>query len=100
MFPAPSIPGLSDDEQRLVTGLSTKLTYQSTDMLVRDHYYNGTQRLSDLGISIPPQLAGVRTVVDWPRIVVDKLVDRLTIDGFRLPDATDVDEELQAYWDD
>lgn len=98
-FPAPSIPGLSDDEAALVRGLSNKLTYQAPHMLIRDAYYNGEQRLQDLGISIPPQLAGVRTVVDWPRVVVDKLVERLAVDGFRLPDATDVDEELQEHWD-
>ncbi|HEU5026581.1 MAG TPA: phage portal protein [Spirillospora sp.] len=98
-FPAPSIPGLSDDEQRLVTGLSAKLTFLSTQMLIRDAYYNGAQRLANLGISIPPQLAGVRTVVDWPRVVVDKLVERLVVDGFRLPDATDIDTELQEHWE-
>ena len=97
-FPAPSIPGLSDDEQRLVIGLSTKLTYLSTEMLIRNAYYDGTQRLQDLGISIPPQLAGVRTVVDWPRICVDPLVQRCIVDGFRLPDATDVDDELWQHW--
>jgi len=97
-FPAPSIPGLSDDEQALVTGLSTKLTYLSPQMLIRDAYYNGEQRLADLGISIPPQLAGVRTVVDWPRICVDPLVQRCVVDGFRMPDATDVDEEFQQHW--
>jgi hypothetical protein len=100
VFPAPSLVrnGLSDDEQRLVTGLSNKLTYLSTDMLIRDAYYNGTQRLQDLGISIPAQLAGVRTVVDWPRICVDPLVQRAVVDGFRMPGATDVDEELQQHW--
>ena len=98
-FPAPSIPGLSDDEQRLVTGLSNRLTYLSVEMGIRNAYYEGTQRLADLGISFPPQLAGIRTVVDWPRIVVDKLVERLVVDGFRLPSDTDVDEELQEHWD-
>lgn len=97
-FPAPSVDGLSEDEQRLVSGLSAKLTYQSVTMQISDAYYNGEQRLADLGISIPPQLAAVRTVVDWPRVVVDKLVERLVVDGFRLPSATDVDEELHAHW--
>jgi hypothetical protein len=97
-FPAPSIPGLSDDEQRMVTGLSTKLTFLSVPMLIRDAYYNGEQRLQDLGVSIPPQLAGVRTVVDWPRICIDPLVERCVVDGFRLPGATDVDEEFQQHW--
>jgi len=97
-FPGPSIPGLSDDEQRLVLGLSTKLTVQSVRMLVHNAYYEGTQRLNDLGVSIPPQLAGVRTVVDWPRICVDPLVERCVVDGFRLPSATDVDSELAEHW--
>lgn len=96
-FPGPSIPGLSDDEQRLVRGLSTKLTFLSPWMLVSDAYYSGTQRLADLGVSIPPQLAGIRTVVDWPRICVDPLVQRCEFDGFRLPTATDVDDELAEH---
>ena len=98
-FPGPSIPGLADDEQRLVAGLSTKLTFLSTEMLLRDAYYNGTQRLANLGVSIPEQLAGIRTVVDWPRICVDPLVQRCVVDGFRMPGATDVDEEFQQHWE-
>jgi hypothetical protein len=97
-FPAPSIPELSDDEQRLVTGLSTKLTYLSTPMLIHNAYYNGTQRLQDLGISVPPQLSGIRTVVDWPRRCIDPLLRRSIPDGFRLPGATDVDDELWTHW--
>lgn len=97
-FPGPTIAGLSDDEQSWVRTLSTKLAYLMPSMLVRNDYYEGLQRLQDLGVSIPPQLAGVRTVVDWPRICVDPLVQRCVIDGFRLPDATDVDDELAEHW--
>jgi hypothetical protein len=97
-FPAPAISGLSDDEQRLVTGLSTKLAFLSAPMMLRDSYYNGTQRLADLGVAIPQQLAGVRTVVDWPRITVDALVERCVVDGFRMPGATDVDDEMASLW--
>lgn len=98
-FPAPSIPDLSDDESRVLRGLSTKLTYQSVPMLLRNAYYEGTQRLNNLGISVPPQLAGIRTVVDWPRRCVDPLVMRQVLDGFRLPGATDVDDELGSIWE-
>lgn len=97
-FPAPAVPGLSDDEQRLLNGLSTKLTFLSVPMKVRNSYYEGLQRLQDLGVSIPPQLAGVRTVVDWPRICVDPLIQRNIVEGFRLPGATDVDDELWQHW--
>lgn len=99
-FPAPSIIGLSDDEQRLVTGLSTKLSFQSVSMLIADQYYNGTQRLQNLGISIPAQLQNIRTVVDWPRICVDPLVLRQVVDGFRIPGAptSALGDELWDFW--
>jgi hypothetical protein len=93
-----NVPQLSDDEQDLVTGLANRLTFQSVTMRIADQYYNGTQRLANLGISIPDQLAGIRTVVDWPRICVDPLVSRQQLDGFRLPGGTDVDTELRAHW--
>lgn len=90
---------LSDDEQRLVTGLSQKLSVQSMYVIGRYLYYDGNQLVQNLGISVPQVLAGVRTVVDWPRICVDRLVERASeIDGFRLPGATDVDSELTELW--
>jgi hypothetical protein len=98
-LPAPSLPdGLSDDEQRLVTGLSTKLAMLSVGMLERIAYYEGTQRLANLGMSVPQQLANVRTVVDWPRVCIDPLIPRAVVDGFRLPGSTDIDSELQEHF--
>jgi hypothetical protein len=97
-LPAPSVQGLSDDEQGLVNGLSMKMTTQAGYGNIHNAYYEGTQRLHDLGVSIPPQLAGVRTVVDWPRICVDTLVQRCVVDGFRVPGASDVDDELAEHW--
>jgi hypothetical protein len=96
--PASSTPGLADDEARLITGLATRLSMQSVQMRIKRSYYEGTQRLFDLGVSIPPQLSGVRTVVDWPRISVDPLVQRCVVDGFRLPGDTDADEDLLGMW--
>jgi hypothetical protein len=80
-----------------MAGLASKLTYQSVGAMLRYSYYDGLQRFQNLGISIPPQLAGVRTVVDWPRICVDPLVQRCVLDGFRIPGATDVDSEFAAH---
>lgn len=96
---APPNPiGLSVEEQMSVAGLSTKLMYLSSQMLLKNSYYDGMQRLHDLGIAIPPQMQNVRTVVDWPRICIDPLVQRSVVDGFRMPGATDVDDELWGYW--
>lgn len=92
--PASPDSGITDEERALVAGLSTKLSYLTPFMLSSQAYYDGTQQLANLGVSIPPALAGVRTVVDWPRICVDPLVQRAVIDGFRLPKQTDTDSEL------
>lgn len=97
MLPAPNPVGLTDDEQRLIDGLATKMTMRSVYIDQRWSYYDGMQALQNLGISIPPQLAGVRTVVDWPRICCDPLMQRAQLSGFRLPDATEVDDELAAH---
>ncbi len=97
--PANPQSGVSDEEQRYITGLSAKLAFQSTYVVNRYLYYDGEQAVRNLGISIPDVLAGVRQVVDWPRICVDKLVERASrIDGFRLPSSTEVDDELQEHW--
>jgi hypothetical protein len=52
---------------------------------LRMTYYDGRNRLRDLGISIPPQLKSVETVVGWPAKAVDSLAHRIVFDGFVLP---------------
>jgi hypothetical protein len=98
-LPAPNALGLSDDEERLIRGLSLKLSAQSAPIMQRWLYYDGLQALNNLGISIPPKLAGVRTVVDWPRICCDPLVMRAVLAGFRMPNATEVDDELSTHFE-
>jgi hypothetical protein len=98
-FPGPQVIGLSDDEQALVTGLSNKLSFHSVPMKIRRSYYEGLQRLANLGIAVPAQLANIRTVVDWPRICVDPLVMRQQVDSFWLPGSSSIDEELQEHWE-
>lgn len=95
---APFVEGLTSDEQALITKLSTKLSVLANVGLVRQSYYDGVQRLANLGISIPPQMASIRTVVDWPRISVDPLVQRCVVDGFRMPGSPDVDDDLTDIW--
>ena len=96
----PSLPslGLSEDEQGAANWLGTRLFEQRPYLELRDLYYGGMQKMQDLGISIPPQLVGLRTVVGWPQIGVDALGNRTVLEGFRFPGATDVDDDLQGIW--
>lgn len=89
---------LSDDEQASMTWLAQRLFSVRPYLELRGYYYDGLQKMQDLGISIPPQLKGLRTVVGWPQIGVDALVNRCVVEGFRYPGATDVDDDLMGIW--
>ncbi|MDA8440480.1 MAG: phage portal protein [Propionibacterium sp.] len=96
----PSLPslGLSEQEQGVANWLGMRLFEQRPYLELRGLYYDGMQKMQDLGISIPPSLVGLRTVVGWPQIGIDALDNRCIIEGFRFPGATEVDDDLQGIW--
>jgi len=59
-------------------------------------YYNGRNVLKDFGISIPPSLLTVETVVGWPQKAVDSMAVRCRFDGFKSgdPDAQRMLDEI------
>ena len=90
--------GLSDDERATIAKLQMKGWRERGLLELTDAYYRGAQLITNLGIAIPPELAGLRTVVGWPRIAVDPYVERLFLESFRLPGATDSDQDLTDIW--
>ena len=50
--------------------------------MLKMRYYNGKNVLKDFGISIPPTLLNVETVVGWPQKAVDAMAVRSRFDGF------------------
>lgn len=62
---------------------------------LRYTYYDGKNKLKDFGISTPPELLNVDTVIDWPNKAVTALADRVRFDGF-----TAKDTEVQGILDD
>ncbi|GAA2803001.1 phage portal protein [Streptomyces showdoensis] len=87
----PTLPllDLSDDEKQILTLLRTDLLAQRFKLEVLDAYFNGEQVIRDLGISIPPQLKTLHTVIGWPRVGVEALEQRLDLEAFRWADGTD-----------
>lgn len=97
----PTLPliGLSDDELKILTMLRSDLFSQRSKLELFDAYFNGEQLVRDLGISIPPQLNGLHTVIGWPRIGVEALEQRLDLEAFRWADGSDsaeLDEIAEA----
>jgi hypothetical protein len=88
---APELPltFLSDDELALISVLRADLLRDRWALQLRDAYFNGEQLVRDLGISIPPQLKSLHTVIGWPRIGIEALEARLNLEAFRWTDGKD-----------
>ena len=99
-FAPPYVPGLSADHQSTLGELSMLLAAKSTRNAVRRRYYEYRNQLRDLGISIPPSMRNVETVVGWPAKAVDSLSSRTVLDGFTTPGIDSDALGLDALWDE
>lgn len=96
----PELPllNLSDDELALIQVLRQDMLSDRWKLQLKDAYFNGEQLVRDLGISIPPQLKGLHTVIGWPRIGVESLEERLDLEALRWADGSD-SSDLQEIVD-
>lgn len=62
------------------------------------NYYNATERDMAIGVATPPKLRTLLAQVGVPRIYVNALADRLIIEGFRVGDSSEDDEELWSWF--
>lgn len=82
------------------TGLRSQ--HCNLDLLALGDYYDGAQPLGYL----QPELARVledrirSLVINWPRLVVDSIEERLDVEGFRVAGQDDGDDELWRIWQD
>ena len=89
---------LTSEEEAILRTLSSDLGAIRPDLDRADAYYDGTQRLAMLGLAIPPELSMFQVIVNWPRVAVDAVADRLDVKGFRLSGLDTGDAELWRIW--
>lgn len=63
------IPGLSDDESRLLVEQKSRLNHLAPYLKRQTDYLEGTAPLKSLGIATPAEFERVGTVVGWPATV-------------------------------
>jgi hypothetical protein len=63
-------------------------------------YYEGRQPLSYMAPELQAELQETvrQVVINWPRLVVDSVEERLDVEGFRFPGEPAADEELWRIW--
>lgn len=61
-------------------------------------YYESERRPSAIGVATPPEMRDLLAQVGYPRLYVNALAERLDVEGFRLPNTDEADEELWSWW--
>jgi len=92
--------GLSGPEQETLSTIVEQIESRQAYNQRREAYYEGSARIRQLGIAVPPNLRDVDTVVGWPGMAVDVLEERLDLEGFSLPDGDVDDLGLDQVWED
>lgn len=65
---------------------------------VLESYYEGQQRLEQLGLAVPEDLRQFLTIVAWPATYVDAIEERCDVEGFRLPGEPEANKGLAEVW--
>ena len=94
------IRGLEPAEAAALNALVEQLAAKRDRGALRNRYYDSKQTIQHLGISIPPSMRSVETVVGWPSKAVDSLERRIDLEGFVIPGADWSDFGLDALWSD
>ena len=61
-------------------------------------YYEAERRPEAIGITVPIQMQSLLAHVGYPRLYVDSIAERQAVEGFRMADAEEADEELWNWW--
>lgn len=90
---------LSSEERDLIAQLEKELrsTVRQDELMLR--YYQGRQRVEQLGMAIPPEMRRFLVIANWPRVVVDTINARQQVRSLILPGQETADPKLRAIWD-
>ncbi len=70
---------LSSEQAALVTKLNMQLDALGRDDERLGKYYEGSQVLEHIGLAVPPELRKFETVINWSRVAVDSVEQRLRV---------------------
>ncbi len=89
---------LSRDERDTFDRLAKELESAQSKFELADRYYDGAQRLEQMGLAIPEELMKFTVIANWCLIAVDTVHERLKRKGFRFPGQESGDDELWRLW--
>ncbi|AZS08217.1 portal protein [Mycobacterium phage IronMan] len=61
-------------------------------------YYEAERRPEAIGVTVPKQMQSLLAHVGYPRLYVDSIAERQAVEGFRVGDADEADQEMWQWW--
>jgi hypothetical protein len=91
---------LNLSEEDWATFLSRSHDLELQELQQLNNYYEGKQTLSYMHPELLKEIGDQirQVVINWPRLVVDAIEERLDVEGFRYPDSDAADDELWRIW--
>lgn len=81
-----TLPGIPDDDQRMLNRLLEQLGAREPRNLLRISYYDSKRAIRQVGNIVPPQYYKIGLVLGWVGKGVDSLARRCNLDAFVWPD--------------
>ena len=92
--------GVASMTAELVQSLAASIARFDRRMQMLDDYYRGQQPLAflhpEVSAAVGERLQSV--VVNWPRVIVDSIEERLDVEGFRLATDQPASDDLWQIW--
>lgn len=90
---------LSDDEKKLVASLQGQIRKNRRRYVLLDRYFEGEQRIQQIGLAVPPELRMFKAAVNVPRMAVTEVVTRQALKGFQRSGKSVIDGTLRDAWE-
>ncbi|KRD08579.1 hypothetical protein ASE48_08410 [Mycobacterium sp. Root265] len=68
------------------------------DLTSNTSYYEAERRPEAIGVTVPIQMQKLLAHVGYPRLYVDSIAERQVLEGFRLGDQDEADQDLWQWW--
>lgn len=71
---------------------------RTQDLADNTAYYESERRPDAIGVTVPTNMQRLLAHVGYPRLYINAIAERQELEGFRLGDADEADEELWDWW--
>lgn len=87
-----------EDPEKARDELINAFDEASNNLKSNTSYYEAERRPEAIGVTVPVQMQSLLAHVGYPRLYVDSIAERQAVEGFRMGEADEPDQELWSWW--